>query len=173
VNAEKVIVLPNNKNILLAAGAAASVASKPVGVVPTRSVPQAFSALLAFDGTESLDELVAEMSDAACSVRTGEITTAVKAAKGKTGDIAPGQVIGIVDDEEIVAVGDEVADVALHTAQSMVTDDTETLTLFAGEDLDDADLSAIAATLESHFPDLVVETYRGEQPLYPLVMSAE
>jgi hypothetical protein len=173
VNAEKVIVLPNNKNILLAAGAAATVATKPVAVVPTRSVPQAFSALLAFDGNEEFDDLVAEMTEAASSVRTGEITTAVKAAKGKTGDIAPGQVIGIVDDEDIEAVGDDVADVALRTARAMVTQDTETLTLFAGEELDDTGLASISAALQSEFPQLVVETHRGEQPLYPLVMSAE
>jgi DAK2 domain fusion protein YloV len=173
VNAEKVIVLPNNKNILLAAGAAASVSSKPVGVVPTRSIPQAFSALLAFDGSAELEALVGDMTDAAATVRTGEVTTAVKAAKGKPGDIAPGQVIGIVDDEDIEAIGDTVADVALATVAAMIDDDTETLTLFAGEDLDDTGLAAIAETLHARFPQLVVETYRGEQPLYPLVMSAE
>ncbi len=173
VNALSVIVLPNNKNILLAAGAAASVASKPVAVVPTRSVPQAFSALLAYDGAAELDTIVAEMTQAAAAVRTGEITTAVKAAKGKTGDIAAGQVIGIVDDDEIEAVGDDVGQVALDTAKSMIAEDVETLTLFAGEDLSDESLAQIASSLEAEFPHLEIETHRGEQPLYPLVMSAE
>jgi len=173
VNALKVIILPNNKNIVLAAGAAASVANKPVGVVPTRSIPQAFSALLANDGTDDLDRLVAEMTEAAVTVRTGEITTAVKAAKGKTGEISEGQVIGIVDDEEIEAVGDNVKDVSLQTARAMIGDETETLTLFAGEDLGDDDLALIARSFEAEFPQLVVETHRGDQPLYPLVMSVE
>jgi len=173
VNAEKVIILPSNKNILLAAGAAASVASRPVAVVPTSSVPQSFSAMLANDGGDDIERLVADMSEAAGTVRTGEITTAVKDAKSKSGDIRAGQVIGIVDDEEIEAVGEDVAAVTMDTARALVSDDTETLTLFAGSDLDDEGLSAIAAALEAAFPHVTIETHRGDQPLYPLVISAE
>lgn len=173
VNADSIIILPNNKNIQMAATSAASVADRPVAVVPTRSVPQAFTALLSFDGTQDLDAVVAEMTAAAASVRTGEVTTAVKDAKGKVGDIKAGQIIGIVDDEDIEAAGDDVGAVALQVAKVLLADGAETLTLLAGEELDDASLSEIADRVSAEFPDASVETHRGEQPLYPLIMSAE
>lgn len=173
VNAEKVLVLPNNKNILMAANAAVGVADRPVGVVPTRSIPQAFSALLAKDLTDDLDALVAEMTEAAAAVRTGEITTAVKDAKGVVGEIHQGDVIGIVDDEDIVAVGSEVEDVALSLAAQMVTDETDAVTLLAGEGFSDERLNAVVERLEELYPEVSIEPHRGEQPLYPLIMSAE
>lgn len=172
VHAEKVIVLPNNKNIVMAATAAASVATRPVGVVPTRSVPQAFPALLAVSGDEDLDFLVSEMTAAAATVLTGEVTRAVKDAKGKVGDIKSGQVIGIVNDEDIEVVGEDVADVALRLAQ-LIGADAESLTLLAGTELDDAGLAAIADRIQEALPDVAIETHRGEQPLYPLIMAAE
>lgn len=172
VHAEQIIVLPNNKNIVMAATAAASVAPRPVAVVPTRSVPQAFAALLAYDGGTDLDTVVAEMTDVASLVRTGEVTRAIKDAKGKAGDIKSGQIIGIVDDEEIEIVGEDVADVALRLAQ-LIGVDAESLTLLAGEDLDDSALQSIADSIQAALPDAEVETHRGEQPLYPLIISAE
>lgn len=172
VNAESVIVLPNNKNIVMAANAAASVAEKPVAVVPSRSVPAAFAAMLAFDGTGDLHALAATMTEAAEMVRTGEVTTAVKDAKGKAGEIRAGQVIGIVDDKEIEVVGDDVDEVSVALA-SLLINGSETLTLFAGQDYSDEQLEALAQRIGALHPDVEIETHRGEQPLYPLIMSAE
>jgi DAK2 domain fusion protein YloV len=173
VSAEKVVVLPNNKNILMAANAAASVVGDNVAVVPTRSVPQAFAALLAYDGQDDLSQIVASMSEAAYTVRTGEVTTAVKDAKGKTGDIAAGQVIGIIDDEEIEVVGTDVAQVAMELALVFAEEGAETVTLLAGVDMSDEALAAISARMQRELPDVAIETHRGEQPLYPLILSAE
>jgi len=173
VNADTVIVLPNNKNIILAANAAASVADRAVRVVPTRSVPQAFSALLEFDGAEEPDELVAEMTKAAALVTTGEVTTAVKNAKSKAGDIEAGQIIGIIDDEDIEAIGDSVTGVSLEIMRILAERGAETLTLLAGADFDDAALAQLAAHVTIQYPDVSVETHRGDQPLYPLIISAE
>jgi dihydroxyacetone kinase-like predicted kinase len=173
VSAEKVVVLPNNKNILMAANAAASVVGDNVAVVPTRSVPQAFAALLAYDGQDDLSQIVASMSEAACTVRTGEVTTAVKDAKGKTGDIAAGQVIGIIDDEEIEVVGTDVAQVAMELALVFAEEGAETVTLLAGADMSDEALAAISGRMQRELPDVAIETHRGEQPLYPLILSAE
>ncbi len=118
VQAQKVIVLPNNKNIVMAAQAAASVSTKPVVVVATTAVPQAFSAMLAYDGSsDDLDEIASAMTEAAGMVRSGEVTTAVKDAKGKVGAIKSGQVIGI-SDHEIEVVGDDVNTVALRTGDA-------------------------------------------------------
>jgi len=172
VAAAKVIVLPNNKNIILAAMAAASVATKPVGVVPTTAVPQAFSAMLAWGGSDDLDAVVAEMTEAAEAVRTGEVTTAVKDAKGKVGAIKSGQVIGIAD-HEIEVVGDNTADVAARLADLLLEEGAETLTLLSGEGFDDDELCALAQRIGASHPDIDIETHRGEQPLYPVIIAAE
>lgn len=171
VPARSVIVLPDNRNIILAANQTVGLAGKPVGVVPTASVPEAFSALLAADPTASLEENVSNMTEAAEAVSTAEITTAVKDSKGKAGPIRAGQTIGIVD-HEIEAVGDDVAEVAARLLD-LIAPEKETLTLLAGEDLDDATLEAIAEAAERSHPDLEVEVHRGEQPLYPLIIAAE
>lgn len=173
VPAERVVVLPNNKNIVMAAQAAASVASKPVVVVATTSVPQAFSALLAYDGAATdLDEIASAMSEAAGNVRSGEVTTAVKDAKGKVGKIKTGQVIGI-SEHEIEAVGEDVSTVALALASLLLADGADTLTLLAGEDMDDSKLAELARAIAGAHPRVEIETHRGGQPLYPVLMAAE
>jgi len=171
VPAHSVIVLPDNRNIILAANQTVGIAGKPVAVVPTTSVPEAFSALLAADPGASIEENVTMMTRAAESVRTGEITTAIKDSKGKAGPILAGQVIGIVD-HEIEVVGEDVADVAARLLD-VITEDGETLTLLAGQDLDDATFTALASALSERHPELEIETHRGEQPLYPLIMAVE
>ena len=172
VPAEKVVVLPNNKNIIMAATAAASVASKPVAVVPTTAVPQAFSAMLAFDGSDDLETVSAALTQAASVVRSGEVTRAVKDAKGKVGDIASGQVIGI-SDHEIEVVGEHVDSVAAELADLLLAGGADTFTLLAGEEFDDDALEALATAIGAAHPDVEIETHRGEQPLYPVIMSAE
>ena len=172
VPAEKVVILPNNKNIIMAATAAASVADRPVAVVPTTAVPQAFSAMLAFDGAEDLDAVVAAMTEAAAHVRSGEVTHAIKDAKGKVGKIRSGQVIGI-SEHEIEVVGDDVSSVAAALADLLLSDGAETFTLIAGEEFGDEALAALAARIGAAHADVDVETHRGEQPLYPIIMSAE
>jgi DAK2 domain fusion protein YloV len=172
VPAEKVIILPNNKNIIMAATAAASVSEKPVAVVPTTAVPQAFSAMLAFDGGTDLDEVAGALTEAAKGVRCGEVTRAVKDAKGKAGPILSGQVIGI-SEHEIEFVGDDVDVVAAQLADLLLADGAETLTLLAGEAFDDSALASLAAKISKAHAEVEVETHRGEQPLYPIIMSAE
>ena len=171
VPARAVIVLPNNRNIVLAANQTIGIATKPVAVIPTTSVPQAFSALLAADPAVSIEDNVAAMTEAADAVRTGEITTAIKDSKGKAGTIKAGQLIGIVD-HEIEVIGEDLADVAGRLLD-LIAEDGEAVTLLAGEGLDDAKLQAIADAMASAHPDLEIETHRGEQPLYPLIMSVE
>ena len=173
VNAERVLVLPNNKNIVMAANAAATVADRPVSVVPTHSVPEAFSALLALEPEQSDLRTAAEaMSEAASRVKTGEVTTAVKRATSKAGKIKSGQVIGIAADE-IEVIGDSVLTVALELSDFLVTPEAEMLTVLAGADMSDADLGEITEKLQERHPDVGVEALRGEQPLYPVLMAAE
>ncbi len=174
VNAEKVILLPNNKNIIMTANAAATVADRPVTVVPTRSVPQAFAALLANnDEDDDIEAITAEMTVAAGHVTTGEVTTAVKDAKSKAGDIRSGQVIGIIDDAEIEVIGSDVVQVAEELAVLICADGAENLTLLAGEQLSDADLAMLEERIGRRLPAVALESHRGGQPLYPVIMSAE
>lgn len=171
VPAQAIVLLPDNRNILLAAQQVVGVCSRPVGVVPTTSVPQAFSAMLAFDNSSPLADAVAAMTDAAALVRTGEVTTAIKDTSAAIGRITAGQVIGIAE-HEIVVVGDDLTDVSLRLLDTLAPG-AETLTLLAGEELDDDTFAAITERLEAAHPGLDVESHRGGQPLYPLIMAVE
>jgi DAK2 domain fusion protein YloV len=171
VPAREVIVLPNNRNIILAAQQTVAIASKPVGVVPTTAVPQAFAAMLATEAEAGLEQNLATMAEAASGVRTGEVTTAIKDSKGKVGPIKAGQIIGIAD-HEIEAVGSDVTQVAAALLDA-IAEGGEMLTLLAGEDLTDDALAGIVAVLAERHPELEIETHRGGQPLYPLIMAVE
>ncbi len=171
VHAEKIIILPNNRNIVMAAQQVVGLEERRTAVVPTTSVPEAFSALLGFDQSLSFEEAVAEMTAAAEGVRTGEVTTAVKDSKGKVGSIKMGQVIGI-SDHEIEVVGDDVIDVTLKLI-GLLVGDAETLTILAGAEFDDESLARLAAEAEKANPSLEIETHRGEQPLYPVIIGLE
>ncbi|MDP2299986.1 MAG: DAK2 domain-containing protein, partial [Actinomycetota bacterium] len=171
INAEKIVLLPNNRNIILAAQQVTGVADRPVAVVPTTAIPQAFAALLAYDGSDDLDAIIEEMTAAASEVRTAEVTVAVKDASGKVGPIKAGDVIGIVD-HEIEVTGTDVADVTLRVVEHIIGDD-ETITLLGGEDLDDEAMSALETRLAEAHPEAEVEAHRGDQPLYPVIVSVE
>lgn len=170
-DAASVVILPNNRNIVMAAQQVIGVADRPVGVVPTTSVPEAFAALLAYDGSTDLDEVVATLTEAAKRVRTAEVTVAIKDSKGKAGRIKAGQVIGIVD-HEIEVVGTDLADVA-SAVVNLICDGGETMTVLAGEGFDDDALAALVDRLQAEHPDLEVEGHRGDQPLYPVIISVE
>lgn len=171
LNADRVVILPNNKNIIMAANQAAEHATKPVAVVPTRSVPEAFSAMLALDPDMDLTELAAEMTQAAAAVRTGEVTAAIKDSVAASGPIKEGQIIGIANGE-IQVVGEDVLEVAFRLVE-VILGDAETITLLAGEELPDEQLGQLADRISSAHALVDVETHRGEQPLYPLILSAE
>jgi DAK2 domain fusion protein YloV len=172
LEASHVIVLPNNKNIVMAAESVDELAERHVAVVPTTSVPEAFAALLALDEDASLDENVAAMTRAAEAVRTGEVTWAVKDSSGAhVGEIREGQVIGI-SEHEIRLVGEDVLDVALGLV-GLMADGAETLTVLAGEQLADEDLAALVDRVEAAHPRLEVDAHRGDQPHYPVVLGFE
>lgn len=171
LHVERVLILPNNKNIIMAAQQAAEHSSMPIGVVPTRSVPEAFAALLEFDVESAIEANVERMSEAAGRVTTGEVTTAIKDSKGKAGAIKAGDIIGIAGGE-IEVIGDDVADVAVSLV-GLMGDDAETLTLLGGEDLTDDQLAALESRMAEAYPQLEVESHRGDQPLYPVVLALE
>ena len=170
---EIVFILPNNKNIIMAAQACVEVSEKPCAVVATTSVPQAFSAMFGFDGEASLEENVESMTEAFAEVKTGEVTHAIKDSKDAHGNpIKDGDVIGIADGS-IEAVGSDVSDVVLALLETMEADDADTMTILAGEDFSDEDLETLVARIEEAYEDLEIDPHRGEQALYPVVFSLE
>ena len=172
-NADSVIILPNNSNIIMAANSAAELAEVECGVVPTKSVPQAFAAMFGYDETASLEDNVEAMVDAFSEVKTGEVTTAIKDSHDANGDpIAAGDVIGIADGS-IDAVGSSIEDVVMALLEQMEADDADTCTVLAGEDFSDEALEALVERIEEEYDDLEIDSHRGEQPLYPIIFSVE
>lgn len=175
VNAESVIILPNNGNIRMAAEAAASACEdKHVYVVPTKTVPQAFSALFAVMPDTPVEEVVEAMTEAKAEVRDGEVTRAVRDSQTSDGTpIHDGDVMGIICDS-IDIVGSDVKQVTLDCiARMMDEEEGDSLTILAGEELDDAAFQDILDAIEEAQPDLEIDAHRGEQPLYPVIFSIE
>ncbi len=175
VNAEAVIILPNNGNIRMAAEAAASAcADKKVAVVPTKTIPQAFSALFGVLPDASFEDVVETMTDAISEVRDGEVTTAVRDSSASDGaPIHAGDVMGIIGGS-IDIVGSDVLQVTLDCINRMQDEEEgDTLTILAGSDLSDDDFQAILDAIEEAQPDLEIDSHRGEQPLYPVIFSIE
>ena len=173
VNADAVIILPNNSNIIMAAQSAAGLADVPCAVVPTKSVPAAFSALFGANEEASLEENVESMTEAFADTKTGEVTTAIKDSKdAHDNPIHEGDVIGIADGS-IESVGSSVEDVVMGLLEAMEADDADTLTLLAGEGYTDEQMKALVARIEGVYDDLEIDAQRGEQPLYPIVLAVE
>ena len=173
VNADAVIILPNNSNIIMAANSAAQISEKPCGVVPTKSVPASFSALFGADPEADLDTNIESMTDAFSEVKTGEITTAIKDSKdAHDNPIHNGDVIGIADGS-IEAVGQSLEEVLFALLEAMEAEDMDNLTLLAGADLSQDEFDALVEKVEQEYDDLEIDAQRGEQPLYPLVFSLE
>ena len=174
-NADNVIVLPNNGNIRMAAEAAAEACTScKAAVVVTKSVLQAFSAMFVVDAEGTLEDNVAEMTEAIEGVRDGEVTTAVRDSQAADGSpIHAGDVMGI-EDGAITVVGSSVQDVTVEVINRMQeAEEGDTLTILAGSDLTDEAFEQLQAAIEDAQPDLEIDAHRGEQPLYPVVFSIE
>ena len=172
VTADAAILLPNNKNIIMAANAAAENADIPCRVVPTTSVPASFSAMLVADLDGDLEENAEAMCEVLDEVRCGEVTTAIKDSKTSDGRaIRPDDIIGIADGS-LDVVGSSVEEVTLALVDAL-DDDLDSLTLLAGQDLAQDDFERLVERVEELHPDLEVDAQRGEQPLYPIVFSIE
>lgn len=173
INAKAYLFLPNNSNIILAAQAATEVLEKPSAVIPTRSIPEGYAALFAYIPEGDFDELVDEMSAAAEEVKTAEVTVAVKNAKSKAGDIKAGQIIGITNGKEIESVGEELIPVTLDILSKLVGDFDESITIIFGDDIKGDAGDEIESAVSVAYPDMDVETHRGDQPLYPILLAVE
>jgi uncharacterized protein len=169
---DKVIILPNNKNILMAAEQAAEVSEKQVRVVPTRTIPQGISALLALDQVASLDDNAAAMSAYSKDVITGEVTWATREVQLNGVHVREGDAIGLLEDALVVAAQsfDEAVRWLLAEAE---LEDRELITLYFGEQVTRPEATALVEQLSEDYPDLDFEVVEGNQPHYPYIVSIE
>lgn len=172
VNAKKVIILPNNKNIIMAAKQAAEVSEEQVTVIPSKTVPQGMSALLAFNPSASIEDNEEAMIESLNHVKTGLITFAVRDTSIDGLSIEKDDFMGIFDGKIVVSNKEKV-----KTAQDllieMIDDEAEIITILKGEDATLADVAVLVGFIETKFPDVEIEVHHGEQPLYSFILSVE
>jgi hypothetical protein len=173
MNARQVVILPNNKNIIPVAQQVDALTTKDVRVVPTCSMPEALAALVSYDPEASAESNARNMSVAAESVSTGEVTQAVRDTNSDAGHITAGDWIGIVRGDGIVAVSGGVVATSTKLLDHLIDDSSELLTIVTGSDATASNTDAITEWVASNRPDVMVEVHRGGQPLYPYLFGVE
>ena len=172
VNAEKVIILPNNKNIFMAAKSAAEVADIPVEVIETATIPQGFTALLSFDPTKSIEDNKTSMTAALADVQSGSVTQAIRDTNIDGIEIHKKDTLGMVNNK-IVASTKKMNDAIFASFEKMIDEDSEIAAIYIGEDGKKSNAERIAKELEKRYPELEVEIHEGKQPVYPYIFSVE
>ena len=172
VNARNIIILPNNKNIFMAAQSAAEVAEEAVKVVETRTVPQGLTSLLAFDPNRDIEANFAAMTASLSDVKSGSVTTAVRDTTIDGLDIRENDNLGMVDGKIVVSNPDMMATLEATFAH-MLDEDSEIVSIYVGEEGDEALAQELAQNLEDQFEDIEVEIHQGDQPVYPYLFSVE
>ena len=173
VNAKTVFVLPNNKNIILAANQAAELTTeKDLLVIPTKTIPQGITAVINFMPEQSADENEENMIHEIANVSTGQVTYAVRDTVIDDKEIKKGDYMGI-GDKGILSVGTSVNEVAKETIAEMVTEDSELISIYYGSDVTEEDAEEFRSAVEEAHPSCDVELQYGGQPIYYYVMSVE
>lgn len=169
---KNVFILPNNKNIQLAAEQVKELTKRNIKVIPTRSIPEGISAMLAFQPDSTFDENEEAMKEAISHVKSGQVTYAVRDTEISGKKIGEGDVIGIAHGD-IVSVGSEVTEVTRELIEELVNEDHSLITLYYGEDVDEEDGENLLKELEEEYEDLDIELVYGGQPLYYYLISLE
>ncbi len=173
VNAKTVFILPNNKNIILAANQAQYlVEDKEIIVIPTKTIPQGITALITFMNDASPSDNETEMTDAITRVKTGQVTYAVRDTTIGGMDIQKGNIMGI-GDHEILSVGTVVEDTTMEMIEKMVDDESEIISIYFGDEVDEELAAELAKSVEDKYPDISVELHPGGQPIYYYIVSVE
>lgn len=171
-NAEKVIILPNNKNIFMAAKSAAEIVECPIEVIETATIPQGFTALLSFDPTKSLEENKNAMSLARSDVKSGQVTNAIRDTNVDGIDIKKKDILGMFDNKIVVSTK-KMTDAVLETFDAMLDEDSEVVAIYVGEGGKIKVAESIAKELGKRDTDLEIEIHEGKQPVYPYIFSVE
>ena len=172
VHSEITIILPNNKNIIMAAEQAVDLVDEKIIVIPTKTVPQGMAALLAFNPTLSQEENESAMKEALSHVKTGQITFAVRDTTIDGFTIENGDFMGL-EEGKIKVLDKNKLQAAKNLLTKMVDEDAEILTILYGEDSTNDEVEELVAFCEETFEDVEVEVHNGKQPLYSFIFSIE
>ena len=173
VNAKNIFILPNNKNIILAANQAkAMTEDKNIIVVPTKTVPQGITAMISYVPEKSAEENEEAMTEGIQMVKTGQVTYAVRDTHIDEKEIHQGDIMGL-GDHGLLAVGQDILTVAEETIRAMVDEDSELISIYYGEDMSEEDAESLGEKIEQAYPDCDVEVNYGGQPIYYCVVSVE
>lgn len=173
VNADNIFILPNNKNVVLAANQAASLCeNKNIIVVPTANAPQGISAMIAFDSTVDVQDNKTAMKSAVKNVKSGQVTYSVRDTSIDGKAIKEGDIMGI-GDKGLVSVGNDIEQVTFDLIADAVDDDAEVISIYSGADVTEEAAQKLADRVEEAYPDVDVQHYYGGQPIYYYIVSVE
>ena len=173
VNADYIYILPNNKNIVMAANQARDLTEdKDIIVIPTKTVPQGITAVLNYNAEEDVDTNEETMLEAIKCVKTGQVTYAVRDTHIDDKEIHEGDIMGI-GDAGILAVGKSVDGTTKDMLAQLVNDDSELISLYYGEEVSEEEAEKLTAEIEELYPDMDVDAHMGGQPIYYYVLAVE
>ncbi|EJO9596277.1 fatty acid kinase catalytic subunit FakA [Staphylococcus aureus] len=169
---KRAIILPNNKNILMASEQAASIVDAEAVVIPTKSIPQGISALFQYDVDATLEENKAQMADSVNNVKSGSLTYAVRDTKIDGVEIKKDAFMGLIEDKIVSSKSDQLTTVT-EMLNEMLAEDSEILTVIIGQDAEQAVTDNMINWIEERYPDVEVEVHEGGQPIYQYFFSVE
>ncbi|SER55172.1 DAK2 domain-containing protein [Psychrobacillus sp. OK032] len=172
IGAERVLILPNNKNIVMAAEQAAEVLGIEAAVVPTKTIPQGMAAILAFNPQATVEENQKNMTNAFAHVKTGQVTFAVRDTSIDGVEIKKDDFMALAEGK-IILSNPSREESATSLAKALIDEDAEIVTIIYGEDVSEEEANVFAEFIEEQFEDIEVEVYNGKQPLYPYILSVE
>ncbi|WP_338627446.1 DAK2 domain-containing protein [Clostridium baratii] len=172
LNAENIFILPNNKNIIMAANQAKDISDKNIIVIPTTTIPQGITCVSMFNRDADVSENEEELKELMEAVKTGSVTYAVRDTEIDGINIEEGDMLGLVEGK-IKEVGKDKFEVAEKVLTNMVDDDSELITVFYGEDIKEEEANSFVEKLEEKYEDCDIQLYKGDQPLYYFLMSVE
>jgi DAK2 domain fusion protein YloV len=172
INARNIFILPNNKNIIMAAEQAKELSEKNILVIPSKTIPQGITAVTEFNPESSVEENLEKMMEAITTVRTASVTYAVRDTEMDGREIKEGNILGLIEGK-ISEIGDEVYSVTRDLIDNLVDDETELLTVLYGKDCEEEKVNELIAQMEEKYENIDVQCFNGEQPLYYFIVSVE
>ena len=169
---DKVIILPNNKNIILASEAARDISDKKVFVIPSKSIPQGLAAALYYNPDNEIEEMVTEMNEALTEVDTGEITTATRSIEINSVKVNKGEVMALLNGE-LIGSSKNLDNACLMLLSKADLSEKEHITIYYGENIKEPEVKTLTKLIGSKFPHLEIETHYGGQPHYQFILSIE
>lgn len=172
INADNIFILPNNGNVIMAANQAKEISEKNIYVVPTKNIPQGIGCLIGFDPDSEADQNMENFTDTLENIKSGEITYAVRDTIMDGIEVKEGDVIGITG-KKLISSGKSIEDVTKKVITDMIDEDSDIVTLYYGESVEEDSAREFAELIQEQFEDVDVELYYGGQPLYYYLVSVE